>query len=69
MPSNSDKSLKSVIKKMKTYDKKTIIDLSDFINSLTRQHHEVILGIDANESNILYNNGVSQLLHCTNSLM
>ena len=29
---------------------KTIIDLSNFINSLTQKHHEVLLGIDANES-------------------
>ena len=46
---------------MKTSDKK-IIDLSNFITFLTSKHYEVILGIDANEPNILYNNGVSQLL-------
>ena len=38
---------------------KIIIYLSNFITSLTRKHHEVILGIDVNEPNILYNNGVS----------
>ena len=48
---------------------KIIIDISNFINSLTHKHHEVLLGVDVNKSNILYNNGVSQLLHCTNSLI
>ena len=38
------------------------MDLSNFINALTPKDHEVLLGIDANETNILYNNGVSQLL-------
>ena len=32
---------------------KTIIDLSNFINALTQKHHEVLLGIDTNELNIL----------------
>ena len=40
---------------------KTIIDLSNFINSVT-QH---FLDIDANKPNKLYNNGVSQLLQRT----
>ena len=44
---------------------KTIIHLLNFINSLTRKNHEVLLGTDANEPNILYNNGVSQLLQHT----
>ena len=44
---------------------KTIIDLSNFIDSLTNKHHELLLGIDSNEPNILYNNGVSQLLQRT----
>ena len=30
-----------------------------------KKHHEVLLGIDANALNILYNNGVSQLLQRT----
>ena len=41
------------------------IDLSNFIPSLTRKYYKVILSIDANELNILYNNGVYQLLQCT----
>ena len=45
---------------------KIIIDLSHFIESLKNKKHEVILGIDANEPNILYNNGVSRLLQRTN---
>ena len=45
---------------------KKIIDLSNFINSLTRKKHEVLLGIDENEPSILYNNGVSQLVQRTN---
>ena len=44
---------------------KITIDLSTFIIFLIRKHHEVILGIDANELNIFYNNGVSQLLKRT----
>ena len=44
---------------------KTIIDLSNFINSVTQQNHEVLLGIDANKPNKLYNNVVSQLLQRT----
>ena len=44
---------------------KTIIDISTFINSLTQQNNEVLLGIDSNEPNILYNKGVSQLLQRT----
>ena len=32
---------------------------------LKRKKHEVILGINANEPNTLYNNRVSQLLHRT----
>ena len=30
-----------------------------------KKHHEVLLGIDANEPNIQYNNGVSQFLQRT----
>ena len=44
---------------------KKIIDLSNFINFLTRKNHDVLLGINANEPNILYHNGVSQLLQRT----
>ena len=33
-----------------------------------KKHHEVLLNIDANEPNILYNNGVSQLLQRTKSI-
>ena len=44
---------------------KIIIDLSNFIDSLKKKNHEVLWGINTNESNILYNNGVSQLLQRT----
>ena len=44
---------------------KTIIDHSNFINSLTNKNHEVLLSIDVNAPNILYTKAVSQLLQCT----
>ena len=42
-----------------------MINLSNFINSLTTKSHEVLLGIDTNAPNILYNNEVQQLLQHT----
>ena len=52
------------MKNMKAFETK-IFDLSNFINSLTRKKHEILLGVDTNEPNVLYNNGVSQLLQRT----
>ena len=42
-----------------------ITDLADFINSITTKQHEIIIGIDANESNDKPKNGVDKLLQLT----
>ena len=43
-----------------------ILDLYDFINSLIKKKHELILCIDVNELNNKSNNDVSQLMQLTN---
>ena len=43
-----------------------ILDLYDFIDSLIKKKHELILCIDVNELNNKSNNGVSQLMQLIN---
>ena len=43
-----------------------IIYLAWFINNLQQQKHEIIVGIDFNESNDQPKNGVAKLLYLTN---
>ena len=50
---------------MMTYARRQSYTSPTLLMHSLKINHEVLLGIDANEPNILYNNGVSQLLQRT----